>query len=48
MTDFNKLIEQAKGLKENAVKSREYKKISAIGISAGGEVKLTLNGEMKW
>ena len=46
MTDFNKLIEQAKELEKKMRLSQEnIKKISAIGISAGGEVKLTLNGE---
>ena len=46
MTDFNKLIEQAKELEKKMRLSQEkIEKISAIGISAGGEVKLTLNGE---
>ena len=46
MTDFSKLLEQAKELEKKMRASQEnIKKIKAIGTSAGGEVKVTLNGE---
>ena len=46
MNDFSKILDKAKEL-ENKMKEsqKKIKSIEAIGISGGGEVKVTLNGE---
>ena len=46
MTDFSKILDQAKELQAKMKESQEkIKKIEVTGVSGGGEVKLTLNGE---
>ena len=46
MSDFNKILDQAKEIESKIKESQEkIKKIEAIGISGGGGVKVTLNGE---
>ena len=46
MTDFSKILDKAKELESQMKESQEkIKKIEAIGISGGGGVKVTLNGE---
>ena len=46
MTDFSKILDKAKELESQMKESQEkIKKIEAIGISGGGDVKVTLNGE---
>ena len=46
MNDFSKILDKAKEL-ENKMKEsqKKIKSIEATGISGGGEVKVTLNGE---
>ena len=46
MTDFSKIIDQAKELQAKMKESQEkIKQIEAEGVSGGGSVKVTLNGE---
>ena len=46
MTDFSKILDQAKELQAKMKESQDkIKKIEVTGVSGGGEVKLTLNGE---
>ena len=46
MTDFSKILDQAKELQAKMKESQErIKKIEVTGISGGGEVKVELNGE---
>ena len=46
MNDFSKIIDQAKNLQSKMKESQEkIKKIEAEGISGGGTVKVSLNGE---
>ena len=46
MNDFSKIIDQAKNLQSKMRESQEkIKKIEAEGISGGGTVKVSLNGE---
>ena len=46
MNDFSKIIDQAKNLQSKMRESQEkIKKIEAEGISGGGTVKVSLNGD---
>ena len=46
MTDFSKILDQAKQLEAKMKESQEkIKKIEVVGISGGDAVKVTLNGE---
>ena len=46
MTDFSKILDKAKELESKMKESQEkIKNISAIGVSGGDSVKVTLNGE---
>ena len=46
MNDFSKIIDQAKNLQNKMKESQEkIKKIEAEGISGGGTVKVSLNGD---
>tara|TARA_B100000029_G_scaffold485896_1_gene539699 strand:+ start:19846 stop:20163 length:318 start_codon:yes stop_codon:yes gene_type:complete len=46
MTDFKKILDQAKELEIKMKESQnKIKLIQAEGVSGGGEVKVTLNGE---
>ena len=46
MTDFNKILDQAKEIESKIKESQEkIKKIEAEGISGSNSVKITLNGE---
>ena len=46
MTDFTNILKKAKELEKKMKESQEnIKKISVIGMSGGGVVKVTLNGE---
>ena len=46
MTDFNKILEKAKEVEAKMKESQEkIKKIEVLGVSGGGAVKVTLNGE---
>ena len=46
MNDFSKILNKAKELESNMKESREkIKKITAEGVSGGGNVKITLNGD---
>ena len=46
MTDFSKIIEQAKDLQNKMKESQEkIKQIQAEGLSGGGTVKIILNGD---
>ena len=46
MTDFSKILKQAKELEAKMKESQEkIKKIEVVGISGGNSVKVTLNGE---
>ena len=46
MTDFSKILKQAKELETKMKESQEkIKKIEVVGISGGNSVKVTLNGE---
>tara|TARA_Y100001970_G_scaffold206878_1_gene251983 strand:+ start:1235 stop:1552 length:318 start_codon:yes stop_codon:yes gene_type:complete len=46
MTDFSKILDQAKELQTKMKESQEkIKKIRVTGISGGGSVKVTLDGE---
>ena len=46
MNDFSKIIDQAKNLQAKMKESQEkIKKIEAEGISGGGTVKVSLNGD---
>jgi len=46
MTDFNDLLGQAKKMQEKMKETQEnLKKIEVEGLSGGGSVKITINGE---
>tara|TARA_Y100000816_G_C26086538_1_gene573469 strand:- start:238 stop:558 length:321 start_codon:yes stop_codon:yes gene_type:complete len=46
MTDFTNILKKARELEKKMKESQEnLKKITATGISGGGSVKITLNGE---
>jgi len=46
MNDFSKILDKAKELEAKMKESQEkIKKIEVIGVSGGGAVKVTLNGE---
>ena len=46
MNDFNKILEKAKEVEAKMKESQEkIKKIEVLGVSGGGAVKVTLNGE---
>tara|TARA_Y100000590_G_C15528472_1_gene942230 strand:- start:680 stop:997 length:318 start_codon:yes stop_codon:yes gene_type:complete len=46
MTDFNKILDQAKEIESKIKESQEkIKKIEAQGVSGSNSVKVTLNGE---
>ena len=46
MTDFNDLLSQAKKMQEQMKDTQEaLKKIEVEGISGGGTVKITMNGD---
>jgi len=46
MEDFNKILDKAKELESKIKESQEkIKKIEVLGVSGGGAVKVTLNGE---
>ena len=46
MTDFQKILDQAKNLQSKMKESQDnIKKIEVEGISGGGNVKIILNGE---
>lgn len=46
MNDFSKILDKAKELENKMKESQELiKKIEVVGISGGGSVKVTLNGE---
>ena len=46
MTDFKKILDKAKELESKMKESQEkIKNINVTGISGGGSVKITLNGE---
>ena len=46
MNDFSKIIDQAKNLQVKMKESQEkIKKIEAEGVSGGGTVKVSLNGD---
>ena len=46
MTDFNKILDQAKEIESKIKESQEnIKKIKAEGVSGSNSVKVTLNGE---
>ena len=46
MSDFTNILNKAKELETSMKESREkIKKITAEGVSGGGKVKITLNGE---
>ena len=46
MTDFNKILEQAKFLQEKVKDSQEkIKKIEVEGVSGGNTVKIKLDGD---
>ncbi len=46
MNDFSKIIDKAKELEAKMKESQEkIKKIEVFGVSGGGAVKVTLNGE---
>ena len=46
MTDFSKIIEQAKDLQNKMKESQEkIKQIQVEGLSGGGTVKIILNGD---
>mgnify|MGYP001478002072 FL=1 len=46
MNDFSKIIDQAKNLQAKMKESQEkIKKIEAEGVSGGGTVKVSLNGD---
>tara|TARA_B100001175_G_C19375338_1_gene573840 strand:+ start:274 stop:597 length:324 start_codon:yes stop_codon:yes gene_type:complete len=46
MTDFSKILNKAKELESKMKESQEkIKNINVTGISGGGSVKITLNGE---
>ena len=46
MNDFSKIIDQAKNLQAKMKESQEkIKKIEAEGVSGGGAVKVSLNGD---
>ena len=46
MNDFSKIIDQAKNLQSKMRESQEkIKKIEAEGVSGGGTVKVSLNGD---
>ena len=46
MSDFSKIIDQAKNLQVKMKESQEkIKKIEAEGVSGGGTVKVSLNGD---
>ena len=46
MTDFSKILEKAKEVEAKMKESQEkIKKIEVIGVSGGGAVKVTLNGD---
>ena len=46
MTDFSKVLEQAKDVQNRMKQAQEtLKKIEVEGVSGGGSVKVYLNGE---
>jgi|TARA_B100001540_G_C15797523_1_gene638343 DNA-binding YbaB/EbfC family protein len=46
MTDFSKILDQAKELQNKMKESQEkLKKIQVVGTSGSNDIKLTLNGE---
>ena len=46
MTDFSKILDQAKELETKMKESQEkIKKIEVVGVSGGDSAKVTLNGE---
>ena len=46
MTDFSKILDKAKEVEAKMKESQEkIRKIEVIGVSGGGSVKVTLNGE---
>ena len=46
MTDFSKMLEQAKNMQNNIKETQEsIKKIEVEGVSGGGSVKVYLNGD---
>ncbi|MFL2886491.1 MAG: YbaB/EbfC family nucleoid-associated protein [Candidatus Pelagibacter sp.] len=46
MNDFNKILEKAKEVETKMKESQEkIKQIEVVGVSGGGAVKITLNGE---
>ena len=46
MTDFSKVLEQAKNVKNMMKEAREsLKKIEVEGVSGGGSIKIYLNGD---
>ena len=46
MTDFSKIIEQAKNLQSKMKESQEkIKQIQVEGVSGGGAIKIILNGD---
>ena len=46
MTDFNKILEQAREIEKKMKESHEkLKKIEVLGISGGDTVKVSLNGD---
>ena len=46
MNDFSKILEKAKEVEAKMKESQEkIKKIEVLGVSGGGAVKVTLNGE---
>ena len=46
MTDFSKVLEQAKNMQNKMKETQEsIKKIEVVGVSGGGTVKVRLNGD---
>ena len=46
MTDFSKVLEQAKNMQNKMKETQEYiKKIEVEGIAGGGSIKIYLNGD---
>ena len=46
MTDFSKMLEQAKNMQNKMKETQEYiKKIEVEGIAGGGSIKIYLNGD---
>ena len=46
MTDFSKMLEQAKNMQNNIKETQEsIKKIEVEGVAGGGSVKVYLNGD---